>query len=412
MSLNRVVITGVGLTSPIGNSLEEVSKSLREGKGGVKIIPEFAQIQNLKTRLAAPVDVDLSVLPKKKTRTMGRVAQLSTWATQKALDDSGLPLELLGSGRVGLAYGSTSGSVPAIEEFIGKVWAQRTLSGIQSATYLKLMSHTAPANLAAYFGIRGMVLTTCSACVSSSQGIGYGYQMIKHGLQDAMIVGGAEEMHIINAAVFDIMFATSCKYNEEPDRAPRPFDADRDGLVTGEGAGTLILESYERAKARGAKIYAELAGFATNCDGAQMTAPSEDGVSKVMKLALEDAQLNPDQIDYINAHATSTPLGDITESRATLQVMGDKVPVSSTKGFTGHTLGGCGVIEAGFCLTMLRDGYLAPNKNLAKVDPECAPLNYVIGGAREARPKIIMNNNFAFAGLNTSMILKKLSDAA
>ncbi len=408
MTLRRVVITGIGLTTPIGNSLDEVSAALRTDKSGVRIMDAWDGVDGLATRLGAPCEVDLSNLPKKKTRTMGRVAQLSTWATQQAIDDAGLSPAQVSNPRTGLAYGSTAGSMPAFQQFCERLLHDNTTGGIPSSCYLKLMSHTAPANLAAYFAIHGRVITTCSACVSASQAIGYGYEAIRYGLQDAMIVGGAEEIHVANAVIFDIMFATSRRYNDAPARAPRPFDKERDGLVTGEGAATLVLESYEQAQARGAHVYAEIVGFGTNCDGAHMTAPALDGMERVMRLSLDDAGLTPDRIDYVNAHATSTDLGDVTESRAIEAVLGTRVPVSSTKGFTGHTLGACGAIEALFCVAMMRDGFLAPNRNLEVPDPACAALDYVMGGPRQASPAIVMNNNFAFAGLNTSLILRKL----
>jgi len=403
---NRVVITGVGVTSPIGNSLDEISRSLREDLSGVRVVPRFGEYAGMKTRLGAPVRVELEGLPKKRTRTMGRVALLSTWATQQAIADSGLDAESLSSGRVGLAYGSTGPSSGAFEDYMRKLLIDRSLDGIQSATYPKLMSHTCAANLAVYFAIRGRVITTCAACVSSSQAIGYGYEAVKYGFQDAMICGGAEELDVVHAAVFDVMFATSTRYNERPAETPRPFDADRDGLVVGEGAGTVVLESYERARARGARIYAEVLGFGTNCDGYHMTAPTIEGMARAMTLCLEDARISPSEIDYVNAHATATDIGDLCESQATNRVLGTEVPVSSTKGFTGHTLGACGVIESAFCLAMLRDGFIAPNRNLARPHPDCASLGYVMGPAREARPRIVLNNNFAFGGLNTSLLFR------
>lgn len=408
MAGTRVVITGVGVASPIGNSMDEVSRSLREDRSGVRIIPSFGEVEGLRTRLGAPVELDLSGLSKKRTRTMGRVALLSTWATQRAIDDAGIDQELLSSGKVGLAYGSTGGTSAAVEDFVRKLYVQKQLGAIQSATYLKFMSHTCAANLAQYYAIRGRVITTCSACVSSSQAIGYAFENVKHGLQEVMIAGGAEEMDVVHAAIFDLMFATSVKYNDQPARSPRPFDADRDGLVVGEGAGTLVLESYERARARGAHIYAEIIGFGTNCDGMHMTAPSEDGMTAVIERSLADAGIDKGQIEYVNAHATATDLGDICESKAVRRALGERVPVSSTKGFTGHTLGGCGAIESVFCLAMLRDGFLAPTKNLERPHPDVAPLDFVIGPAREAKPMVVMNNNFAFAGLNTSLIFRKV----
>ncbi len=403
----RVAITGIGMTTPIGNSLDEVSAALRAGRSGIQRMNEWDSIDGLATRLAAPCDVDLSCLPRKKTRTMGRVALLSAWATQQAINQAGLSSEELSDGRTGLAYGSTSGSTPAFQHFVGKLLFENTTSGIQSSVYLQLMSHTTTANLASYFGIRGRVYTTCAACVSASLAIGYGYEAIRYGMQDRMIVGGAEECHVANAVVFDIMFATSRRYNDAPERSPRPFDKDRDGLVTGEGACTFVLEEYESAKARGAQILAEIIGYGTNCDGGHLTAPSPEGTQEVIRLSLADAGLRPQDIDYVNAHATSTDLGDIVESQAIEAVLGRKVPVSSTKGFTGHTLGACGAIESAFCIAMMRDGFLAPNRNLENVDPRCAALDYVMGEPRQASPSIVMNNNFAFAGLNTSLILKK-----
>lgn len=408
MSGTRVVITGVGITSPIGNSIDEVSRGLREDRSGVRVVPAFGEVEGLRTRLGAPVELDLSALSKKRTRTMGRVALLSTWATQQAIDDAGLGQDLLSSGKVGLAYGSTGGTSAAVEDFVRKLYVQKQLGAIQSATYLKFMSHTCAANLAQYFAIRGRVITTCSACVSSSQAIGYAYENVKHGYQEVMLAGGAEEMDVVHAAIFDLMFATSVKYNDQPARSPRPFDADRDGLVVGEGAGTLVLESYDRARARGAHIYAEIVGFGTNCDGLHMTAPSEDGMTAVIERSLADARLDRSQIEYVNAHATATDLGDVCESKAVLRALGDQVPVSSTKGFTGHTLGGCGAIESVFCLAMLRDRFLAPTKNLERPHPDVAPLAFVSGPARDASPSVVMNNNFAFAGLNTSLIFRKV----
>ncbi len=408
MAGNRVVITGLGVVSPIGNSLDAVSDALRSDRSGVRTMERFGDYAGMKTRVAAPAEVDLDRLPKKRTRTMGRVALLSTWATEAAIADAGLDAAYLSSGAVGLAYGSTGPSSGAVEDYIRKLLVNRSLDGIQSATYPKLMSHTCAANLAVYFAIRGRIITTCAACVSSSQAIGYAYEAVKHGVQETMLCGGAEELDVVHATVFDVMFATSTRYNDRPAETPRPFDRDRDGLVVGEGAGTLVLESYDRARARGARIYAEIVGFGTNCDGYHMTAPTTDGMAGALSLCLRDAGIAPSEIDYVNAHATATDIGDVCESQATHRILGDAVPVSSTKGFTGHTLGACGVIESAFCLAMLRDGFLAPNRNLAAVHPECAPLAYVTGPARDARPRLVMNNNFAFGGVNTSLLFRTI----
>lgn len=408
MAENRVVITGLGVVSPIGNSLDAVSQSLRNDRSGVRTLPQFAEYSGMKTRVAAPAVAELERLPKKRTRTMGRVALLSTWATEAAVADAGLDAQYLSSGKVGLAYGSTGPSSGAVEDYVRRLLVNKSLDGIQSATYPKLMSHTCAANLAVYFAIRGRIISTCAACVSSSQAIGYAFETVRSGVHEAMLCGGAEELDVVHAAVFDVMFATSTKYNDRPAETPRPFDVDRDGLVVGEGAGTLVLESYERAKARGARIYAEIVGFGTNCDGYHMTAPTSDGMAGAISLCLESARISPGEIDYVNAHATATDIGDVCESQATGRVLGTAVPVSSTKGFTGHTLGACGAIESVFCLAMMRDRFLAPNKNLTTVHPDCAPLSYIVGPARDANPRTIMSNNFAFGGVNTSLLFRAI----
>jgi 3-oxoacyl-[acyl-carrier-protein] synthase II len=404
VSRTRVVVTGIGLTSPIGNTLRAASGSLREDRHGIVRMPEFAEIAHLQTRLAAPVrELNLSY-PRKKVRTMGRVSLLSLYATEEAIQDAGLSEELLTSGSAGIAYGSTAGSSSANEEWCRKMFLSRGLVGIQSTEYIKFMSHTCAANLAIYYGVTGRVTATCAACVSASQAIGSGYETIRAGIQDVMICGGAEEMHFSHAAIFDIMFAAS-RQNDTPDLTPRPFDKKRDGLVIGEGAGTFILESYEHARARGAHIYAEILGYGTNCDGTHVTNPSTDGMAGAMRLALRDAQLAPDRIDYVNAHATATEVGDIAESLATAKMLGPNVPISSTKSFTGHTLGACGAIEAAFCIAMMQEGWLAPNRTLDHVDERCAKLDYIGKEPRAAKPRVCMSNNFAFGGMNTSLIL-------
>ncbi len=400
----RVVITGIGLTTPIGHSMREVSSSLRENRHGITVAPDWADIAHMQTRLAAPVQNLTLHYPRKRTRTMGRVSLLSLYATEQAIADAGLSEDVFGDGRTGVAYGSTNGSSAANEEWSRKLFVYRGLQGIQSTEYIKFMSHTTAANLAIYYGITGRVISTCSACVSASQAVGAGYETIRAGIQDVMLVGGAEELHYSHAAIFDIMYATSTR-NDTPDLTPRPFDKERDGLVIGEGACTFVLESYERAKARGAHIHAEILGYGTNCDGTHVTNPSANGMAGAMQLALEDAQLSPDRIDYVNAHATATEVGDIAESLATAKTLGVSVPISSTKSFTGHTLGACGSIEAAFCVAMMREGWIAPNRTLDEVDPRCAPLAFVGKEARDEKPRICMSNNFAFGGMNTSLIL-------
>ena len=368
MSRTRVVVTGIGLCTPIGHSLAAVSASLREGRHGIRQMPELAAVQHMRTRLGAPVrDLTFSY-PRKRCAPWGGLACSASSPPSRRSRDAELNEERLRDDRTGIAYGSTAGSAQANEEWSRKLFLSKGLLGLQSTDYLKFMSHTCAANLAIYFGVTGRVLATCSACVSASQAIGAGYESIRAGFSDIMLCGGAEELHTSTAAVFDIMYATSV-LNDQPDLTPKPFDVARDGLVVGEGAGTFVLESYEHARARGARIYAEILGYGTNCDGTHVTNPSAQGMAGAMRLALRDAELSASRIEYVNAHATATEVGDIAESRATEMVLGSQTPISSTKSFTGHTLGACGAVEAAFCVAMMREGWLAPNRTLDQRRP-------------------------------------------
>jgi 3-oxoacyl-[acyl-carrier-protein] synthase II len=404
----RVVVTGIGLTSPIGNNLDEATAALTSGRHGIRRMDAWDSVKNLFTRLGAPAEGANLDFPRKRIRTMGRVAVLATYATDQALAQSGLPRERLGEPDVGIAYGSTAGSSFEQERWVGVLVRNGGLEGLGSLDYVKFMSHTCAANLGIDLGITGRVISTCSACVSGSQAVGAGFEQVRHGPVNVMICGGAEELHFSSAAIFDLLYATSTKYNTDPDGAPRPFDAARDGLVVGEGACTLVLEELEHAKKRGAPILAEVLGYATNCDGTHITSPSSRGMAAVMKQALADAHLRPDQIGYVNAHATGTEVGDIAESLATMEVFGDRVPVSSTKSFTGHTLGACGSLESAFCISMIRGGWMAYNRTFEQRDERCAPLDFVKGGVREGKIDIAMNNNFAFGGINTSLIFGRV----
>ncbi|HMF43321.1 MAG TPA: beta-ketoacyl-ACP synthase [Polyangia bacterium] len=404
----RVVVTGIGLASPIGHDLPTAVAALRDGRHGIVAMPEWADVQGLATRLAGLAkDVPFGDWPRKKVRSMGRVALLATYATEQALKDAGLEQDLHSIPDIGLAYGSTHGSSTAQEEFCRTLFARNGLRGIPSTSYLKFMSNTCVVNLAHFFGIRGRVIATCAACTSGSNAIGYGFEAIRDGELDIMLCGGAEEMHFTHAAVFDILYATSRHYNDRPGAGSRPFDVDRDGLVVAEGACTFVLEEAERARRRGARIHGEVIGFGTSCDGQHVTQPSPEGMAAAMRNALADARVAPEDVDYINAHATSTDIGDLAESQATLQVFGDRVPISSTKGHTGHTLGACGALESAFCLAMMNDGFLAPNRNLDKPDPRCAPLRYVRETSEARDLRITMNNNFAFGGINTSLVFRR-----
>jgi 3-oxoacyl-[acyl-carrier-protein] synthase II len=402
----RVVVTGMGVASPIGHSVPDVVRSLRAGTTGIVRMPQWAEYKGLWTRLAGEVRGLELDYPRKATRTMGRVALLAVWATERALEDAGLSLEDLAHARVGVSHGSTHGSSSSMKGPLERVFTEQTFEGMPSSAYFRFMSHTTAANLAIHFGIKGRILTTCSACTSGSQGIGYGYEAIRSGYEDLMLCGGAEELHELHAAVFDAMYATSTKYNDRPEASPRPYDAARDGMVVGEGAGTLVLEEYEHAVRRGAPIHAELVGYGTNCDGQHATSPSVEGMAGAMQRALADAALAPSAIDYVNGHGTATELGDIAETHATASVLGPRVPISSTKSYTGHTLGACGAIESIVAIQAIREGFLPPTRNLDAVDPRCAPLDY-IREVREQSSRYVMNNNFAFGGINTSLVFAR-----
>ena len=412
---DRVVVTGMGLCSPIGNDLASVRTALEHGRGGIVPVPEWPEHYKMHTGVAGLVDgVSAKLWHRRKVRTMGRVALLSAYASEQAVRDAGFDPDTFGQidggGRVGLAYGSTHGSSAETESYCREVFKADSLQGVAGSHYLKFMSHTCAANLAEFFGVRGRVQPTCSACTSGSQAIGAGYEAIRYGHADVMLVGGAEEAHFIPAGVFDVMFAASAKFNATPEATPRPFDAARDGVVIGEGAGTLVLERLDRAQARGARIYAEILGYATNCDGIHLTSPSWEGMARCMRLGLAAAGLSAGEIDYVNAHGTATELGDIAESKAMAEVFGDRVPVSTQKSYTGHTLGACGALESIFSLLMMDAGFIAANRNLDQVDERCAPLDYVRGGARAAKLDRIINNNFAFGGINTSLVFRRSLD--
>ncbi len=395
----------MGQTTPIGLSVDESVASLRAGRHGVRFMPEWDFMADMQCRIGATVDLDLHGLYHRRVRrTMGRVALLALHASEQAISQAQVSEELLSGGRLGVAYGSTSGSSAELETFCTPLLFDKSMRGLESNAYLRIMAHTCAANLASHFRVRGRVVPTCSACTSGSQAVGVGYELIRAGKQDVMLCGGAEEMHYTTAVTFDLLMATSTHHNDTPELSPRPFDRARDGLVVGEGAGTLILEELDHARRRGAPILGEVLGYGSNCDGMHLTHPSPDGMRRVMELSLEDAGLRPDDVDYVNAHGTGTPVGDVAESRATHELFRRDVPISSLKGYVGHTLGACGAVEAIWTVRMVSDGFVAPNRNLDEVDPECAPLDYV-REVREQPVRIAMSNNFAFGGINTSLVL-------
>jgi 3-oxoacyl-[acyl-carrier-protein] synthase II len=405
--MKRVVVTGMGGVTAFGQQWAEIEPRLRAERNAVRRMDEWSRYTDLHTKLAAPI-VNFKLperYPRKKVRSMGRVAGLSVVATELALEQAGLLHDnVLSQGNVGVAYGSSSGSTDPFRAF-GAMLSDYTTRGVTANSYIQMMGHTTAVNIALFFEVRGRIYTTSSACTSGSQGIGYAYEAIKNGYQTIMIAGGAEELCPTEAAVFDTLYATSVK-NDTPDATPRPFDRNRDGLVIGEGATTLILEDADHARARGAKPIAEIVGFGTNCDAAHVTQPTSETMAQAMVLALQSANLPASAIGYISAHGTATERGDVAESHATAQVMGGLTPISSLKGYFGHTLGSCGAMEAWLTLEMARTAWFAPNINLSQVDPACADLDYVMSGGRCLKPEYVMSNNFAFGGINTSLIFR------
>jgi len=404
----RVVVTGMaGLTS-LGDNWDSIREGVIAGRSGIRRMDDWGKYDGLNTNLGGPIS-DFEVpdhYGRKRVRSMGRVSLLSTVTTERALQAVGLLDDpVISSGETGISYGSSSGSPPAIADF-GAMLHEHSTRKINATSYIRMMSHTAAVNTGLFFGIRGRLISTCTACTSGSQAIGYAYEAIKHGKQKVMVAGGAEELSATQAAVFDILFATSVR-NDEPEKTPRPFDKDRDGLVIGEGAATLILEDLEYAEQRGAPILAELIGFETNCDAMHVTQPTAATMEVAMRLGLADAELDPAAVGYVSAHGTATDLGDVAESQATNAVFGGNMPISSLKSYFGHTLGACGAQEVWLTLEMMIRDEFWPTLNLDNLDSRCAELDYIVGGPRNISTEYVVSNSFAFGGINTSLVFKR-----
>ena len=406
--MKRVVVTGMSVITALGDTWADFKQQLCQGKNAVCVMPQWDKFSTMSTRLAAPVlhFQRPEHYSRKMVRSMGRVSLMATRATELALQDAGLLAHpALTDGRCGIAYGSSTGSTDPILAF-GRMMDTGDMTGVTATSYIQMMAHTTAVNVGVFFGIKGRVYTTSSACTSGSQGIGYAYEAIKYGKQTLMVAGGAEELCATEAAVFDTLYATSTN-NDNPQLTPRPFDQARDGLVIGEGAGTLILEELEHALARGATIYAEVVGFGTNSDGVHVTQPTDSTMEAAMRLALADAAVAETDIGYINAHGTATDRGDIAESQATARIFGSNTPISSLKSYLGHTLGACGAIESWASIHMMQDSWFAPTLNLTQPDSACGELDYIVQQGRELRTDYVMSNNFAFGGINTSLIFKR-----
>ncbi|MBU1902033.1 MAG: 3-oxoacyl-ACP synthase [Proteobacteria bacterium] len=406
----RVVITGAAAITPIGHRKDEIIDSLVNGRSGVATLREDDLLSGyIHSKVFGTVDYAIEYdFERKYRKTMGPVSFYACQVAKEAIETAGLDASILSSGRVGVAFGSTHGS-PTVQREIYKNFfsnSQSQFLSIGAVDYLKSMVHTTAVNITKMFGITGRVISSSTACATSSQAIGFGYESIKFGMQDAMICGGADEYDTTAVAVFDNLLACSTDFNATPHLTPRPFDARRDGLVVGEGAGAIILEEYELAKRRGADILAEVIGFSCNNNGGDLILPNLNGVAQVIRLGLQNARISPDQVDFVSAHATATKMGDIVEAQAIHSVYGDLPYVTGLKGYMGHTMASCGVIEAIITLHMMEHGIIAPTLNLEEVDERCSMIRHATK-LYESTIRVAAVQNFAFGGVNTSIIIKK-----
>jgi 3-oxoacyl-[acyl-carrier-protein] synthase II len=405
----RVVITACSAITPIGYSKADIVHNLQQGQSGVKPLRDDGLLTgHIHSRVFGTVDYPIAYnFSRTHRKTMGPVAFYACQVAKDVLTASGLSPEFITSGRLGVAFGSTHGS-PTVQRDIYKTFFQKLeeeFSSIGAVDYLRSMVHTTAVNITRMFGITGRVIASSTACTTSSQAIGFGYEMVKYGMQDAMLCGGADEYDTTTVAVFDNLLACSVGFNATPEKTPRPFDRKRDGLVVGEGGGAVLLEELEAAQKRGAPILGEVIGFSCNNNGGDLILPNLNGITATLRLALADAQITPDQVDYVSAHATATKMGDIIESQAIEAVYGSRPFVSGLKSYTGHTMGTCGAIELAMILYMMEDGFLAPTLNLDEIDSRCAMLRHT-PGVIEAKTRIAAVQNFAFGGVNTCLLVK------
>ena len=405
--MKRVVITGMGAVSPYGKGQDLLIESLMEGRSAIRQIDELDQIKGVRSKVAGLVpDTDSREIPRKYRRSMSNMSVYATLACQEALQRAGLSAEERTGGQMGVAIGSTTGSTQTTQEFFDIFFATRDLDQIKSTVFFKIMNHTCAVNVSQVLGITGRILSPSAACSTGCQAVGYGYEMIASGKQQYMLCGGADEFHPLTIGTFDILNAASINFNAQPHRTPRPFDRDRDGVVCSEGSGILLLESLDSANTRGANILAEILGFATVSDPSNIANPDSDSIVRCMRAALKDANILPENIDYVNAHATATLQGDIAESEAIYQLFGDKVPLSSMKGHLGHAMAASGSLELAAVVEMLNRQCLIPTLNLDNVDEACANIRHV-RTLSTTKIRTAIKNNFALGGVNSSIIIRR-----
>ena len=406
--MRRVVITGLGIVSPIGNNAQEVQTSLRAGKSGIEASPDMAE-RGFRSQIAGTVNIDITEhVDKRALRFMGAGAAYAYIAMNQAIKDAGLNEDAVSNERTGLIAGSGGPSTSAMYAAHQIVDKNASPKRIGPFAVPKCMSSTISANLSTQFKIKGINYSITSACSTSLHCIGNAAEQIMMGKQDIMFAGGGEELDWSLSCLFDAMGAMSSKYNDTPEKASRAFDENRDGFVIAGGGAMIVLEELEHAKARGAKIYAEVTGYGATSDGHDMVAPSGEGGERAMRLALETLPEGR-SISYINAHGTSTPVGDVGEIEAVRRVFGDgnTPPVSSTKSMTGHSQGATGASEVVYCLLMLQGDFIAPSINVETLDPALKPAEIATSFVENAELDSVMTNSFGFGGTNGSMILSK-----
>ena len=404
MSARRVVVTGLGIVSSIGNNAAEVVESLRAGRSGIEYSEEYAEL-GFRSHVHGPIRIDLAAeIDRKLKRFMGDGAAFNYIAMRDAIADAGLEEKEVSNERAGLVMGSGGPSTSNIV-LAADILREKGIKRVGPYMVTRTMSSTNSACLATPFKIKGVNYSISSACSTSAHCIGHGAELIQMGKQDVVFAGGGEEVHWTMTVLFDAMGALSSKYNDAPETASRPYDATRDGFVISGGGGVLVLEELEHAKARGAKIYAELVGYGATSDGYDMVQPSGEGAVRCMRQAMATVDA---PIDYINAHGTSTPVGDIRELEALREVFGENVPpVASTKSLTGHALGAAGVNEAIYSLLMMQEGFIAASANITELDPGAEGFPIVRERIDDAELNCVMSNSFGFGGTNATLIFQR-----
>lgn len=405
--MKRVVVTGLGITSCLGLDADSVTESLRHGRSGIKFKQEYADM-GFRSHIAGSVDIDFKEhIDRKILRFMGDAAAYAYISMKQAIDDAGLTEDQVSNPRTGLVMGS-GGASSSNQVEAADILREKGLRRVGPYRVTQVMGSTTSACLATPFKIKGVNYSMSSACATSAHCIGNAMEQIQLGKQDIVFAGGAEEEHWTMSSLFDAMGALSTKYNDTPDKASRAYDADRDGFVIAGGGGVLVLEEYEHAKARGAKIYAELTGYGATSDGYDMVAPSGEGAIRCMEQAISTVNA---PIDYINAHGTSTPVGDLAELGAVKKAFSDTIPVvGSTKSLSGHSLGAAGVQEAIYCLLMMENDFIAASANIDNLDPEAAGIPIIRERKDNAGLTTVMSNSFGFGGTNACLVFEKLKD--